>query len=162
MHAAQNSGWQKGFDMLVVSPQTARKQAPVPVAPARTLRPPKAQTTPGIAKKAAGGIPFGERKVADAKQPVSSKSFSAGRAISVTFLLGLAGVIYLAHVFATQRIIRDMQVLQKEYERARRLYEDRVLTYQRKTGPAEIQLKAKAAGFEFGGLHDETITVKAD
>jgi hypothetical protein len=107
---------------------------------------------------------FGERLKPE-KPTLTGKlkgKLSAGKVILVTVLLGLAGLMYLAHVFTMQQMVRDLNRLQKEYERARLTYEDRMLTWERKTGPGEIYRKAKALGFEYGGLYDQTIVVKKD
>jgi hypothetical protein len=107
---------------------------------------------------------FGERLQPE-KSTLPGKlkgKLSAGKVILVTVLLGVAGLMYLAHVFTMQQIVRDLNRLQKEYERARLTYEDRMLTWERKTGPGEIYRKAKALGFEYGGLYDQTIVVKKD
>ena len=74
--------------------------------------------------------------------------------------LGILGVLYLNHVFATQKLLGEVQQLQREYNQARRAHADYRLTYDRLVGPSEIYKKAKEHGFINGGPADKVIEVK--
>ncbi len=151
--------------MYVVTPNNVRqsaKKAPEPLRPVQKR--PVAAPAPFEVKKKPLPKPatFGERKGAEkpSKPSVFGQKFTAGKVMLITLLLGAAGLMYLMHIFTMQQMLRDITRMTKDYERARLRYEDRMLTWERKTGPAEIYLKAKANGLEYGGLTDQTLVVE--
>lgn len=75
-------------------------------------------------------------------------------------IIGIAGVMYLTHVFATQSLLREVQQLESEYNQARAQYDELKLQYDRMVGPAEIYRKAEAQGFINGGPAEQVIIVK--
>lgn len=75
-------------------------------------------------------------------------------------LLGILGILYLNHVFATQELLRQVQQLEREYNQAKRLHGSYQLTYDRMIGPAEIYDKAKENGFINGGPAEKVIEVE--
>jgi cell division protein FtsL len=79
-----------------------------------------------------------------------------------TVCLGILGIFYLSHVFATQRILRDVQRLEQEYEQARQLHDDYQLMYDRLVGPTNIYRKAKELGLINGGTAEQIIHVKTE
>lgn len=75
-------------------------------------------------------------------------------------VLGLLGMLYLKHVFATQELLREVQQLEREYNQAKRLHSNYRLTYDRMIGPAEIYEKANNRGFINGGPAEKVIEVE--
>ncbi|GAA5522017.1 hypothetical protein LQ318_09710 [Aliifodinibius salicampi] len=75
-------------------------------------------------------------------------------------VLGILGMLYLNHVFATQELLREVQQLEREYNQAKRLHGSYQLTYDRMIGPAEIYDKAKENGFINGGPAEKVIKVE--
>lgn len=74
--------------------------------------------------------------------------------------IGIFGLLYLTHVFATQRLLEEVQILEAEYNRERVQYDELRLRYDRMIGPAEIYRKAEEQGFINGGPADKVIIIK--
>lgn len=87
-------------------------------------------------------------------------SIKPGTVILVSLIIGVLGFLYLTHVFATQRLLDEVQLLEKEYNRARQQHDELKLEYDRLIGPAEIYRKAEAQGFVNGGPADHVIEVE--
>ena len=83
-----------------------------------------------------------------------------GKVIFATILIGVIGFAYLTHVFATQKLLQEVQVLEQEYNKARQMHDELKLRYDRMVGPAEIYQKAKEQGFKNGGPADKVIIVE--
>ncbi|MEX0844969.1 MAG: hypothetical protein WD022_06790 [Balneolaceae bacterium] len=77
-----------------------------------------------------------------------------------SIIIGALGLLYLTHVFATQRLLEDVQTLEAEYNRARAQYDELKLRHDRLIGPAEIYRKAEEQGFVNGGPADKVIIIK--
>lgn len=77
-----------------------------------------------------------------------------------SIIIGALGLLYLTHVFATQRLLDEVQTLEAEYNRARAQYDELKLRYDRMVGPAEIYRKAEEQGFVNGGPADKVIIIK--
>ena len=77
--------------------------------------------------------------------------------ILTTVLVGIAGYLYLSHLFATQSLYQEVQQLEQEYEASQRIYQDRQLTYDRMTGPVQIYNHAEDMGFIHGQGTDRVI-----
>jgi hypothetical protein len=75
-------------------------------------------------------------------------------------IIGIFGLLYLTHVFSTQRLLEEVQTLEAEYNRARAQYDELKLRYDRMVGPAEIYRKAEEQGFINGGPADKVIIIK--
>lgn len=75
-------------------------------------------------------------------------------------VLGVLGIIYLNHVFVTQQLLREVNQLEAEYNRVKRMHTDYKLIYDRMIGPAEIYENAKNAGFINGGPAEKVIEVE--
>ncbi|MEX0779552.1 MAG: hypothetical protein WD491_01615 [Balneolales bacterium] len=80
--------------------------------------------------------------------------------ILITMALSVVGFVYLTHVFATQEILEEVTELRRAHETAKRSHAEYSLTYDRKTGPAEITNKASTRGFIYGGAADPIIQLK--
>ncbi|WP_020402698.1 hypothetical protein [Gracilimonas tropica] len=77
-----------------------------------------------------------------------------------SLVVGILGLAYLTHVFATQRLLEEVQSLEAEYNKTRAQYDELKLRYDRMIGPAEIYRKAEEQGFVNGGPVDEVIIIK--
>lgn len=77
-----------------------------------------------------------------------------------TIILGAFGFLYLTHVFATQRLLEEVQQLESQYNIIRSQHDALQLQYDRMVGPADIYNKAEAAGFINGGPADKVIVIK--
>lgn len=77
-----------------------------------------------------------------------------------SIILGILGLMYLTHVFSTQRLLQEVQQLEAEYNRSRAQYDELKLQYDRMVGPAEIYRKAEEQGFVNGGPADNIIIIK--
>lgn len=95
-----------------------------------------------------------------AKQPISLPKLSPWKVILASFLIGVTGLLYLTHVFSTQKLLNEVQILEAEYNKARSQYDELKLTYDRMVGPAEIYRKAETKGFINGGPADNVIIIK--
>lgn len=91
---------------------------------------------------------------------ISFPSIKPWKVILGAIVLGALGVLYLNHVFATQQLLREVNQLEQEYNRVKRMHSDYRLTYDRMIGPAEIYEKAKNQGFINGGPAEKVIEVK--
>lgn len=87
-------------------------------------------------------------------------SLTPWKVILGAIVLGMLGMLYLNHVFATQELLREVQQLEREYNQAKRLHGSYQLTYDQMIGPAEIYDKAKDNGFINGGPAEKVIEVK--
>lgn len=77
-----------------------------------------------------------------------------------SIIIGIFGLLYLTHVFSTQRLLEEVQILEAEYNRSRAQYDELKLRYDRMIGPAEIYRKAEDQGFINGGPADKVIIIK--
>lgn len=75
-------------------------------------------------------------------------------------VLGIIGMLYLNHVFTTQKLLREVNQLEREYERINRMHTNYKLIYDRMIGPTEIYENAKKAGFINGGPAEKVIEVE--
>lgn len=99
-----------------------------------------------------------------ASNPVADKrnlpEFKAWKFILAAVLFGVFGFLYLNHIFATQKLLREVQQLENEYNKAKSKHDELKLKYDRMTGPAEIYDKAKELGFVNGGPADKIIELE--
>jgi len=86
--------------------------------------------------------------------------WSPWKLILLSILLGIAGSIYLTHVFETQNTLREVQQLRREYERAHRVNTEVRRNYDRMTGPAEVYNRAASLGMISGGAADPVIVIE--
>ncbi len=85
--------------------------------------------------------------------------WSPWKLIMLSILLGIAGSVYLTHVFETQNTLREVQQLRREYERAHRVHTEVRRNYDRMTGPAEVYSRAASLGMISGGAADPVIVI---
>jgi len=108
------------------------------------------------------GTVYGKRKKSRSSGKKSALTgFSAWKIILGALVIGALGTLYLSHVFATQDLLRDVERLETEYNKAKRLHADYRLTYDRMIGPKEIYQNAKELGFINGGPADNVIEVES-
>lgn len=88
------------------------------------------------------------------------QGISPWKVILATVLIGACGFLYLTHVFATQKLLEEVQLLEAEYNKARTQHDALKLQYDRLVGPADIYNKAEEAGFVNGGPADKVIIIK--
>lgn len=101
---------------------------------------------------------YGKQKPSSNFQKSSLPKIKPGMIILLSLILGIIGFTYLTHVFATQKLLQEVQVLEKEYNNARQIHDGLKLQYDRLIGPAEIYEKAREAGFINYEPADYTIT----
>jgi hypothetical protein len=77
-------------------------------------------------------------------------------------LLGGLGILYLHHVFATQKLLSKVQNIEQQYQQAKRSHKKFRMEYDRLTGPAVITQKAKKMGLIDGGAAKKIIKVKPE
>lgn len=90
---------------------------------------------------------------------ISFPTIKPWKVIIGALVLGGIGILYLNHVFATQELLREVNQLEREYDRVNRMHTDYKLIYDRMIGPAEIYENAKNAGFINGGPAEKVIEV---
>jgi len=90
---------------------------------------------------------------------ITLPSVEPWKIILFAIAVGVLGIIYLNHVFATQQLLAEVQKMEQQYQQAKRRHASYRLTYDRMIGPAAIYDKAKAAGFVNGGPAEEVIEV---
>ena len=78
----------------------------------------------------------------------------------VSLLIGIAGILYLTHVFQTQHKLEEVQQLRIEHQRAERVYTEVRRNYDRMTGPAEVYSRAQSLGMISGGASDPVILIE--
>ena len=134
-----------------------------------TVRTPKyqkrTQSNSGASSPATGAAGFGVTgyPTSGAKRSAPEKTkagIAPWKIILATILIGLAGYFYLTHLFTTQAIYQEVQQLEQEHESARRIYEDRRMTYERMTGPVQVYERAAELGFIHGGATDPIIEIE--
>ncbi|MEQ9309583.1 MAG: hypothetical protein RLN90_09020 [Balneolaceae bacterium] len=103
--------------------------------------------------------PRANRRAKVAQKSTSLPKVKPGKVILATVIIGIFGFAYLTHVFATQKLLQEVQLLEQEYNKARQMHDELKLQYDRMVGPAEIYQKAKEQGFVNGGPADKVIIV---
>lgn len=77
-----------------------------------------------------------------------------------SIVIGLAGLLYLNHVFQTQKLLQQVNQLENQYNKTKRIYTDTKYTYDRMIGPAEVYNKASKLGLVSGNPADQVIIIK--
>lgn len=103
-------------------------------------------------------IRFATRKKEETEKKGLAASVSPMKMIAVTLLIGVMGYMYIAHIFYTQQLLREVTQLRTGFENARVDHTDMQLTYERMTGPAEVYQRARSLGLIDGGPADRIIT----
>jgi len=92
-------------------------------------------------------------------QTPKANSVKIGKILIVASLFGVLGVLYLSHVFATQKILENVNQLERQYKEAETIYNDKKLMYERLTGPTYIYPKAKQLGLINGGPAEKVVEI---
>lgn len=131
------------------------------------IRPNKRKKKKGKRKSANGtsgsnGQVYGKRvnKRKEKKNRIPLPKVKPWKVITGAIVMGLLGMLYLNHVFATQELLREVQQAEREYNQVKRLHSNYRLTYDQMIGPAEIYNKAKDMGFINGGPAEKVIEVE--
>lgn len=103
---------------------------------------------------------YGKRVKKGKKSHIPFPKVEPWKVIAGAIVLGLLGMLYLKHVFATQELWREVQQVEREYNQAKRLHSNYRLTYDHLIGPAEIYDKAKGMGLINGGPAEKVIEVE--
>lgn len=114
------------------------------------------QTSRGVRKSGAAS----SKTAAGSKGSKKQGKIKPWKVILATLLIGVSGFVYIWHVFSTQELYNEVMELRREHEAAERLYQDRSLTYDRLTGPAEVYERAEQQGFIHGGATDPVIELR--
>ncbi|MEX0944893.1 MAG: hypothetical protein WD513_07620 [Balneolaceae bacterium] len=112
--------------------------------------------------KSDGSAPNYGRRVN--KTPTKRKLpvFTPWKVALASFLIGICGILYIGHVFDTQQALLDVNQLENEYNKAKRIYNQHRLTYDRLTGPKEIYQQARLSGFVNAGPADQIIIIQPE
>lgn len=102
------------------------------------------------------------RRIKKGKSKLSLPNVAPWKVILGVIVVGLLGMAYLNHVFATQKMLGEVQLLEQKYNQAKRSYDSYRLEYDRMIGPAEISAKAKKLGFINGGPAEKVIEVEGE
>jgi|GEM_PF-450887 len=102
----------------------------------------------------------GRRKKQTRNPSIQLPSFAPWKLILGTVLAGCFGLLYITHVFSTQKLLEDVQVLEQEMNRITRIHAERRLEYDRMIGPKEIYQRAQERGFVNAGPADQAIKLK--
>lgn len=86
--------------------------------------------------------------------------FKAWKLIGIIILMGAAGLAYVNHVFKTQDILTEVNQLEQEFEKVRRIHADRKFQFERMTGPSDVYRRASQQGFVHGGAAEGVVVVK--
>ena len=142
--------------MLVKSPMKKKD-----VKQNRRKTAPKKKKTAKRQQKTSGARNHG-RRIKKGKSTLSLPSLAPWKIILGVIVMGLLGMAYLNHVFATQKLLGEVQQLEQKYNQAKRAHDSYRLTYDRMIGPAEISAKAKRMGFINGGPAEKVIEVNPE
>lgn len=97
-------------------------------------------------------------QAAKTKMPV----FTPWKVALASFVIGIFGILYINHIFTTQQILQEVNLLESEYNRAKRIYNEQRLNYDRLTGPKEIYQQARTMGLVNAGPADQILIVKSE
>lgn len=130
--------------------------APAPVSRARNPSALYKNPLPGSNGSNGNGTVNGTRR----RKSKKASLWSPWKLILLSIILGIAGSLYLTHVFQTQDTLREVQQQRREFERAHRIHTDVRRNYDRMTGPAEVYRQAESFGMVTGGAADPIIIME--
>ncbi len=102
------------------------------------------------------------KKISKNRKQFSLPHIPPWKIIFAIIIMGVLGMLYLRHVFATQQLLSEVQNLEQNYQQAKRSHNFYRLTYDRMIGPKEIYNKAKAIGLVDGGPAEKVIQVEPE
>jgi len=101
---------------------------------------------------------YGRRKKPESAPKKKAKSFfKPWKVILGTILIAVCGILYIGHVLSTQQALLEVQQLERDLNKAQRIYNEQRLSYDRMVGPKEIYQKAREQGFINAGPADQII-----
>jgi hypothetical protein len=104
---------------------------------------------------------YGTRKRAEKSRKKSTlPAFTPWKVILGCILIGMCGLFYINHVFSTQQTLEEVQQLENNFNKTRRIYNEQRLEYDRMIGPKEIYQQAREQGFVNAGPADQIITLE--
>lgn len=106
------------------------------------------------------GKSYGKRKKTKSAAKRNLPTVSPGKVILASFVIAVCGLLYINHVFSTQNALIEVQQLEREFNKAQRMYEEQRLSYDRMVGPKEIYQKARELGFVNAGPADQIIATE--
>lgn len=126
--------------------------------------PSKRKTNPfGAGNSASGsyGVPKAPKKTGQKslRNSISQINIAPSKIIFWSLVLGVLGFVYITHVFTTQQLLQEVNQVQREFERVQIIHEDRSLTHDRLTGPAEVFTRARALGYQDSGPANHVIII---
>ncbi len=108
-----------------------------------------------------GAAPMHGRRTPTNKK-TKPPAFTPWKVILVSFLTGICGILYIAHVFNTQQALTEVNQLESEFNKAQRQYHQTRLEFDRLTGPQQIYSIARQHGFINAGPADQIIYIQAE
>lgn len=105
-------------------------------------------------------LPTADKPKSRIRTAIKSMHIPAWKVMLYTVLAGLFGAVYLQHVFTTQAILREVNLLHRDLDRATIRHNELRFTYERMTGPADVYLRSKDIGLMDGGPADHIITLR--
>src|SRR5699024_2010952 len=105
-----------GISMLIKSPMRKEKVRPNK-RKKKTRKKKQKENGASNSKKNTYGKRVNKRK----KSRISFPKVKPWKVITGAIVLGMLGMLYLNHVFATQELLREVQEMEREYNQAKRL-----------------------------------------
>ena len=84
------------------------------------------------------------------------------KVLAMSVAAGVFGIGYIHHGFQMQEQLNQVESLELQMERTRRVFAEKQIRYDRLTGPKEIYQKAQEAGFVSSGPANQSIPVRID
>ncbi|MEX0769375.1 MAG: hypothetical protein WD035_01505 [Balneolaceae bacterium] len=100
---------------------------------------------------------YGRRKNNGTQSKLKFPSITPWKVILISFLIGIFGILYINHVFSTQRTLQEVQQLESEFNKIKRIHSEKRLEFDRMIGPKEIYQKAQEQGFINPGPADKVL-----
>ena len=145
------------MSMIIKSPHTASFKGISEGTPARN----KEMHPENKPKRSGKRLSHGKRQ----QREVSKKRglvFTPWKVALVSILIGVFGILYINHIFTTQEILQEVNRLETEYNRSKRMYNEQRLNYDRLTGPKEIYEQARMMGFVNAGPASQILIVNPE
>jgi len=130
-----------------------------PVKPETPRPPSRSQIRRKHDSKVLPVAPLQRLESAEPKLTVKER-FQAWKLIGMIVIIGIIGLAYLNHVFQTQAILKEVNELELNFEKARRIHADRKFTFERLTGPSEVYDRASRQGLVHGGAAEGVVIIK--
>lgn len=100
------------------------------------------------------------------RKPEGSKKrrlvFTPWKVALASIVIGIFGILYINHIFATQEILQEVSRLEAEFNRSKRMYNEQRLNYDRLTGPKEIYEQARMMGFVNAGPASQILIINPE